>query len=562
MKKFVVFAVLVLWCAGCVSIPTSGPIEEVPAPGNSAGIEIAPQPPQGDDNPAQIVEGFLLAMSEADASYHIARSYLTPEASKAWKPAEGIEIFHGSVAEEHGKIILHGTVIGNLDVHNRFQPRVASLAHDFGLVEVDGQWRISNPPDGVLLSRYLFERLYQQLTIYFSAPTGDYLIPELLTVPEQESTPSKIVQALIDGPSERLQAVVTNPMPANFKLGANGATVDETGVATVDLAGLTPTMPAEQRRLLGAQLLWSLSSVPRVSGLRVTADAAAFDLPGQSAEGVLELATQQGYSVLSGTATQELYAVQEQRLGTLSDHDQFVALGEELPAAAEVAVPLDGSQLALIDAPRTTLFIGAREGALRTVRTGLTGLREGQWVLGTYYALGEDASKRSRMIRLSADGSLETIEVKLPAGLKLVGFSVNQAGATAAVLARDANDTVVLGRMTVSSDAFDHWQQLPLMTPSGETIREIRDVRWNSESTLVTAGTVDQDQRVVVVSEDGAFVEDLGAIREHVMGIAALPRQGGGLLAVRGSSGNVWRYTAPNRWMQVDVEVTSLSFAG
>lgn len=67
---------------------------------------------------------------------------------------------------------------------------------------------------------------------------------------------------------------------------------------------------------------------------------------------------------------------------------------------------------------------------------------------------------------------------------------------------------------------------------------------------------------MVVVSADGAFVEEIGSFREPIQGVAALPRQGGGLIALRGSAGVVWRYTAPNRWAHVDVKVADLTFAG
>ena len=99
MRIRVLLLMLVLVCTGCASIPTEGPIEEVPIPEDSAGIEIAPQPPRGDDEPAQIVEGFLLAMSEGDATYRTARAYLTADAATRWAPEHSTQVFQGSVVE-------------------------------------------------------------------------------------------------------------------------------------------------------------------------------------------------------------------------------------------------------------------------------------------------------------------------------------------------------------------------------------------------------------------------------------------------------------------------------
>lgn len=562
MKFHALLLALLLVCTGCASIPTEGPIDEVPVPEDSAGIEIAPQPPQGDDEPAQIVEGFLLAMSEAKSTYRTARAYLTAEAAEHWSPERPTQVFQGTVVEADGHYLLQGTLLGEIDDADRFQPRGEPLRHDFGLVEEDGQWRISNPPDGVLLSRYLFARNYQQVTVYFSALHDEVGVPELVTLPEAEVAPSRIVEAVLRGPSERMAGVVRNAIPSRVELGEGGASVDDDGVVTVDLTGVSPSMPAEQRRRLGAQLLWSLTSLPRVTALKVTVDGAQFTLPGQSADGVLELATQQGYSVLSRALTQDLFAVQHRKPGTLSDHGRFLPFDGELPPSAEVAISIDGTQMALIGADRHTVSLGTREGSLTPVKPGFTNIRDGQWAMSYFYALGDDAQGMTRLFRISAKQEIEVMDVRLPASMALRGFSVHQTGAVAAVLG-ERDGSMHLGQMVASKPGvLDRWQELPPIGPSGQSITRIDDVQWNSESTLVLAGDLDERRGVVVMSSDGAMVEEIGSFREPIESVTALPRQGGGLLALRGSDGVVWRYTAPNRWTQVDVRVADLAFAG
>ena len=562
MKWHILMLVLCLALCGCATIPTSGTIDEVPVPGDPAGVQIAPQPPQGDDDPAQIVEGFLLAMTQSDASYKVARAYLTPQASQKWEPHRRTRIFKGSVTQSDGAYGIEGTVLGEIDGTSHYQPVSSRLQHDFKLVQIDGQWRIDNPPEGILLSRYLFERLYQQLTVYFSGHNDEVLVPELLTLPESEVAPSKVVEALIQGPSTRLAGTARNAMPTGAALGREGATVNDSGVVTVDLTGLPVTMPSDQRRRLGAQLLWSLSSVPRVTGLRVTVDRAQFDLPGQSAEGVLELATQQGYSVLSRVTTQELFVVQDGRPGILSDNGRFVALDRELPAAAEVAIALDGSKLAVIGAERKMLHLGPKDGPLASVQTGLTNLRDSQWVRDSLYVLGDSNNRETRLLRVSAKSEVQPIDVNLPQGMTIRAFSVHQAGATAVVVAEDA-DGMHMGRMVVSAKrGFEQWQELPLIGPSGQAMTGLTDIRWNSESSLVVAGNLDEQPSVVLLSADGAFIQELGSFRDPIHSIAALPRQGGGLIAMRSNDGRVWRYTAPNRWTSDDVSVSALAFPG
>lgn len=553
---------LLLGLTACAQIPTDGPVEEVPVPADPAGIEIAPQPPQADSTPDRVLDGFLLAMADPDSDFSVARAYLTEAAAEGWDPDASTTVYTGSIVEEEGRFIVRGTSVGAVDEDGHFQPTGGELAHDFALTEEAGQWRIANPPDGVLVSRYLFERFWTPLTVYYLDATGQHLVPDLLTVPETVVTPARVVQAMIDGPGEALEGAVLNAMPPGLRIGADGTSIDEDGVVTVDLAGLDTTLPGEERRRFGAQLLWSLTSIPRVSGLRVTSGGWPVALPGQSADGVLELATQQGYSVLAQATSTDLFAVDGEVPGRITDDEEFVPLRPGLEAAAEVAVPLDASLLALVDAERRSVRIGPFDGLLQTVDVGLTSIRDTQWAAGRFYALGEDPKGQTRMFAVDPSGEHELVDVQLPSGLRLIGMSVNQGGASAAVLATSGEENFV-GRMTLTSPTtLERWEPLPMVMETGERLTGLRDVQWNSESSLVVIGQSDAGQEIVVLRADGSQLEELGTTDEHITSVAALPRQGGGLIALRGSNGSVWRYVTPNRWTQSDLTVSSISFAG
>lgn len=331
-------AILALLLAGCAQIPSSGPVEEVPVTAEPPGIDIAPQPPQGGATPNRILEGFLLAMADPESDYEVAREYLTAEASEAWTPAESTTIYSGTVLETEDTFSVAGQQVGTLDADGRFTAGGGALQHDFGLVEDDGQWRIGNPPEGVLINRYLFERFYTPLTIYFMGLNGSHVIPDLRTWPESLVTPERIVQAQLDGPTRSLIGVVSNAIPQTAALGPDGATIDADGVVTVDFVGLRNTLGEEGRNRMGAQLLWSLTSIPRVTGLRITNEGSPYPLPGESADGVLEPATQQGYQVLAGAVTQDLFGVSSQVPGRFFGTQRFEPLRPDLPRAIEIAL--------------------------------------------------------------------------------------------------------------------------------------------------------------------------------------------------------------------------------
>lgn len=557
---------LAVLLTGCAQIPDEGPVEEVSLPSDPQGIDIAPQPPAEDAEAAQVLEGFLLAMTEPEGDYAIARSYLTEEASAGWDPGASTTVYVGGIEQarpdEPASYRLQGTTVGRVDSTGRFAPGAGSFAHDFTLVDVDGQWRISTPPEDLLVSRYLFDRLYTPLTLYFIALGGDHVIPDLISWPEQLVTPTRIVEALLDGPGERLVGSATNAIPSGVRLGDEDASIDAQGVVTIDFAGLDDSMGDEDRRELGAQLLWSLTALPRVTGVRVTNEGVPFILPGQSADGVLELATHQNYQVLARAATQELYGVQEAVPGQFTTANEFEPLMPEMPRSSELAISLDGSLYAVVSEDRSTLYQGPMDGDLAAVAIPGGNIRDVQFVLGELYVLADDETGRTRVFSVGTQGDVEEIGVDLPTGLSLESVAFSQAGGTGAVLAAREGE-LVLGEVSVflGSDLRD-FREVPVVGPSGSRVRDIVDVEWGSESTWVVTGVEEGDHGVYVVRSDGAQVEELGSFDMEVARVAALPRQGGGLISLLTTSGQLWRYESPNRWADTNLFASSITYAG
>lgn len=100
------------------------------------------------------------------------------------------------------------------------------------------------------------------------------------------------------------------------------------------------------------------------------------------------------------------------------------------------------------------------------------------------------------------------------------------------------------------------------MTPEGEPVAEVVDVQWNSESTWVIAGMVGGEQQVLTLRTDGSQPEVLGPVESRITQLAALPRQGGGLVALRAGGGEVWRYATPNLWAATSITAASISYPG
>ena len=275
----VAFAVLV---AGCVTVPISGQVQGVNVTqGNADGGQYYLQPipvaPGHNWNPDQIVAGFLAANASFANDHAVAREYLIPEASRDWHPGLAVKVFsqissaasplsdtaNGSHQTKNTTVVqVSGTVVGSLS--NSGQYSISSHSQGateekFALVQLNGQWRISQLPGQVLLTQSDFVHDYQPRNIYFFDPAEQTLVPDPVYVPE-EATPADLVKQLVRvvmaPPSGWLRNAVQTAFPAGAKL----LTVSlDGGTAVVNLGGAVTRSSEDALHQMSAQLLWTLT---------------------------------------------------------------------------------------------------------------------------------------------------------------------------------------------------------------------------------------------------------------------------------------------------------------
>lgn len=555
-------ALLAITLVGCAGIRTSGPVEEVPMSAQPPGIDIAPEPPQEGITQGQLIEGFLQAMADPGGDYAVARQYLSNEADARWKPTSAV-IYEGSVAGDTSTAYLEGSEVGTLDSAGHYQAELSDLHLDFGLIEEDGQWRIGLPPDGLLLSRYIFERYYAQVSVYYMSVAGSHVVPDPIHLPEQQVTPTRIVKALLAGPSTSIERAVSNALPATTELGSDEASIDSSGVVTVDLRGLSSNLGEEARRRVGAQLSWSLTSIPRVTGLIVTRDGVPFTLPDANASGVLELTTQQGYQVLSrAVPTTELLAIHDGVPGIVSDSFEPLATGEG--RYSDLAASLDGGNLALVDEQRTGLLMGPRTGALTPVATGLRNLRRPQFVLGTLWVMGENQAGATVLLAIAADAGVTRIVFDEMPGSRIEAFAVSPTGSRIAlILSSSGRNTLGMATILPSNPTrIVGWHPLNLITDQTRMLTDAQSVTWSDDTLLGLIAGVDDQRSVYLAHVDGSRVEDLSPVGGSPRELTALARQGGGSVAVLTDTGTIWRFDARTRWNRLAEEASAIAYAG
>ncbi len=558
VRRILVIALL-LSVISCSHIPTEGPVTEVTISDDGRGVQIAPEPPREGMSPARIVEGFLQAMADPVGNYAVARQYLSKEAQDSWSPGQGAVVYEGWVQQPD--LVLRGEQRGIIDGVGRYSVADEQLEHDFGLIQEQGQWRISTPPDRVLISGYMFARAYSTAKSYFVANQGQAVIADVLHIPHSELTPARIIAAQLAGPSQALSGAVRSAIPDGVSLGPAGANVDAAGLVTVDLAGLDEDLGDDARRELGAQLLWSMSAISRVTALQITVDGKIYPLPGQNEQQQLELSSQQGFQPLSRAGSASLYGVQGSRAGQLNTEDEFVTIGADATAVEMTAVSLDGTLIATTTGSPVQLRIGPLGGEPVVVDTGLVAANSLQFAHNRVWLQGQAADGQSRVLSVSSQGGIATVDVTNLPG-QLLEFSLDAAGVRmAAILERDG--TRIFGTAVVNQNyQVTGWREVKLNHPASVTLDGFTALDWTGELDVALIANGASSSSVYVARVDGSQVDDLGPVFVDPVAITALPRPGGDALAVRTAENSVLLYQPNDTWRIATATMSWISYPG
>jgi hypothetical protein len=293
--------VVALAVAGCVSVPSAGPVLPYPVAQQTSGqsgqngqnLQVIAAGPGANWMPKDIVSGFLTAAAAIGDQQQVAKAYLTPQESKSWKPSWNAYVYKtgpyvqnpayqdqtagsqpvgksvakgGKAAPERATVVVDGNISAKLSGRQGTYAVPSSSApvgrQVFHLVKTaDGQWRISSAPSALLLTQVQFADDYELRNLYFFDPNNAYLVPDPVYVPLQATTTSLInalVTDLISPPTDWLADATQSAFPLGTKI-IGGVTLAG-GTAAVDLGGAIATAP-NQRTLLAqvsAQLLWTL----------------------------------------------------------------------------------------------------------------------------------------------------------------------------------------------------------------------------------------------------------------------------------------------------------------
>jgi spore germination protein GerM len=312
---------------GCVSMPSSGPVgsysvTQGSADSNQEYLQVNVQSPGNNWSPVEIAQGFLAANASFANEHGIAREYLTGPQASTWN-AQSATVFKSTPTvslleqtERTAEVTVSGTQVASVGQSGAYtvaQAEHGSKPITITLVRVGGQWRISGPPQVLLLSETDFAADYQSRDLYYFNPSKTWLVADPIYVP---------IEAARAVPDDLLQQLVTDlvQQPAGW-LG-NGATLtsfpSQTKVLSVTLAGGTVTVNlggaignASQTDLqqVAAQLLWTLgvsNDQPAVGGVQLEINGKPWT-PGNSGVSVLQQGSFTSYAPPQGSGTGTFY---------------------------------------------------------------------------------------------------------------------------------------------------------------------------------------------------------------------------------------------------------------
>ena len=292
MKRSLALLVAGALMGGCAAIPSSGPVERVAedtGPDQST-VRYAPVGPSRGASPQQIVRGYLDAMLAYPVSTGTAALYLTPAAARSWRSSEGVTVYTNPKVDLAGGVLrdseresvvvqLRTRPVAHLDRQGHHQGVSEDEPRSYVLERVKGQWRISDPQDGVMVTRTYYEDYFRPFSLYFFDASGERLIPDLVHHAVGDQLPTSLVTALARGPS-RTPGSLRTYVPGAGSLRPS-VTVGSTDVADVEFSSSLTKLSGRERDRLAAQIVWTLRSVPGLSGVRITGGTAILSSRGE-----------------------------------------------------------------------------------------------------------------------------------------------------------------------------------------------------------------------------------------------------------------------------------------
>jgi hypothetical protein len=555
-RSFAVFLSLVtiVLLAACSGIPRSSGVNQGSAvvPIENDAIEFLPAGPMKDGSIEQILRGFIEASSSPVSDYAIARQFLTPTFASQWDATTAVNVDSGlrvvaQTGENTGRLTFTLTAqVGAQGNYAEISPGV-STTFDYSFEQVDGQWRISLAPNGVVMDRFTFDQVYQSHPLYFFDSTNTMLVPDVRFFPAGASASTRITKALLAGPSSWLAAngAVQSAFPEGTALVADTVPVTR-GVAKVDLnAAALSADPAVIRRMK-QQTSASLQSVANINSVDLLVDGAVLN------------------NSISDSPEDVLPDPIDSRPLVLTAKDFGFWNGTKIePYGAFANVMIQSQPTAISLGTKTNIAATLTSQGVSLVRNGtdqLVDVRPGliaPTVDNFGYIWSVPSTEPTKLLAISTDGRIQQVETSWTSADRIISLSLSHDGTQVVALLETGGTYQLVASALVRGEKSVPLKLGPLVT---HTLSEGTPVAvaWVDATTIATITITSAGVGLVRAQEIGGQSQELSSITEGtpvsmagantVSGLRVLTTQGI-LLSLRGGT----------QWQNVLAGVTTLA---
>lgn len=372
--------VTLVGASGCTGLPEGGPVVETRVDSSRDAerpMSIDPAPPRPGASAPDIAAGFLDAMEASPVRVDVARQFLSAGAQSTWDPERSTIVHDGLGSPD----VIGGTVSVSMTDPDRLDRRGAwqgvlppsQQALQFEMVEENGEIRIADPIDALIVSATWFESRYEQVSLYFFDRNAEFLVPEPIFVPRGEQMATSLIDALLVGPPADLGASGRTFVPSRLGVGLS-VPVSRDGVADIALVGESVLPDAETVERMLAQFAWTLRQEPSITTFTITIGGQDVRLPGGVTEFPVSGAGR--YDPTGYQSSSLLFGVQDGLVVSGSPEDLAAVsgpFGQQVLGLESMAVNPDGSTIAGVTGAGASVLVGP---VAQTVGTGAKTVKE------------------------------------------------------------------------------------------------------------------------------------------------------------------------------------------
>ncbi len=578
---------LTLALAGCVSLPDSGGVESEGRPDQESQsdppIDYTPSGPRPGASPVGIVSGFLDAMTATPVTNQYALTFLTEAAQSSWVPENGTIVYGSETPGASGRLVtIELTDTIQLDRRGEWLGNTSGgrdVSYELELVQEDGEWRINNPPDFMIVPQSHFESRYQQYFLYFFDKSAQVLVPEPVYLPRGEQAATMLVRGLLLGAHRSLLGAERTFLPAGTELEIS-APVQADGTVDVPLSDEILDLDDEDLDRAMGQLAWTLSQVPGVERMRITVDGSPLDVPTRGL--VQEVRAWPEYDPSVNWASQELFGIRDGHVVNLvGDQERRIAglFGSKDYGLRSIAVDLPAEQVAGIGGAGTTVLVAPRtretgevptEDSVDVIYDGGSDLLKPAWDLyGQVWLV--DRTRAGAAVSVVSEGTVTGLTVPGISGEKIKAFVVSRDGTRLVTVVDGARfDRLRIARIMRNDQGGVRRVAPAVDLPVGAIqVNEIRDIAWRTPgSVALLTGPVPGLSQVIVALVDGSsalgdVATNAELFRDEARRIVTSPSPGSSLY-VGTKNGQLFQLASNGRWTGTSIKggLRSPTFVG